>query len=174
MISKQERCIKRCDQFVTASSKRCDACIYSCYLCNETRVSDHESHGFGSEWLNGTDRLLVIPVQRTYTTFRRLPVSSNYWNSHIRVQYTIDTTAQSLIMVGLVTGFIKAATDECSSVNPVNCWIAKMSWSLLRFNFLLSLYVVSYHRVVIEALLWHHAHPFSTHMDIICRLCLYR
>ena len=49
MISKQERCIKRCDQFVTASSKRCDACIYSCYLCNETRVPDHESHGFGNE-----------------------------------------------------------------------------------------------------------------------------
>ena len=49
MMSKQVRCIKRCDQFVTASSKRCDACIYSSYLCNETRVSDHESHGLGIE-----------------------------------------------------------------------------------------------------------------------------
>ena len=48
MISKQVRCTKRCDQFVTASFKRCDACIYSSYLCNETRVSDNESHGFGN------------------------------------------------------------------------------------------------------------------------------
>ena len=31
MISKQVRCIKRCDQFLTASSKRCDACIYNSY-----------------------------------------------------------------------------------------------------------------------------------------------
>ena len=30
-ISTQVRCIKRCDQFVTASSKRCDACIYNSY-----------------------------------------------------------------------------------------------------------------------------------------------
>ena len=48
MISKQVRCTKRCDQFVTASFQRCDACIYSSYLCNETRVSDNESHGFGN------------------------------------------------------------------------------------------------------------------------------
>ena len=96
MISKQERCIKRCDQFVTASSKRCDACIYSSILCNETRVSDHESHGFGNGWLNGTARLLVIPVQKTYTTFRRLPVSSNFTptlNCRLcTVQYAIRTS----------------------------------------------------------------------------------
>ena len=29
MISKQVRCIKRCDQVMTAGFKRCDACIYS-------------------------------------------------------------------------------------------------------------------------------------------------
>ena len=31
MISKQVRCIKRCDQFVTASSKRCDVSTIATY-----------------------------------------------------------------------------------------------------------------------------------------------
>jgi hypothetical protein len=76
MVGKQARHIKHCDQVVIAGFKRCHACVYSSYAMRDERHDD-KSCECGNERLYATARLLVIAIQRTYTTFRKLLVFSN-------------------------------------------------------------------------------------------------
>ena len=82
MISKQVRCIKRCDQVVAAGFKRCDACIYSSYAMRlASLMINHVALGMADYTglpgcLSFRSREPILPSSRLLVSSHSIPLHS--------------------------------------------------------------------------------------------------